>query len=266
MLTRPDGSYAEHATSGLYCPLGWIVKTLSGQVMKRTLLYLYLALVFVWRGQAFAQGVVVEYFPIHVGDKWIYGHETRDDNGRGIAHLEIHQWKTEETTIGPWPVPEGMLVARQVRIIEGSPPPDWVHPEQERGYLIRDNCLYADVSWNPATRQVAPDFLKGLGAYLSPDFCFPLVMHKTWGAPHGLPDWEVSRPEEAKDWRVVGIEVRDKQETFHITSISSYPGSGMTVDIWFIKGVGIVREEEIHHGTIGEERTRLLRFESASPR
>jgi hypothetical protein len=58
----------------------------------------------------------------------------------------------------------------------------------------------------------------------------------------------------------------DRRTKFHITNISSYPGSGMTVDIWFEKGVGIVSQEEIHHGTIGEERTRLLRFEPASGR
>jgi len=93
-------------------------------------------------------------------------------------------------------------------------------------------------------------------------------MHKAWGAPH----WGGIRPvSEAKDWEVAGIKVRDpsapdKQNTFHITSVSSYLGSGMTADIWFEKDVGIVREKEIHHGTIGEERTRLLRFEPASQR
>jgi hypothetical protein len=76
---------------------------------------------------------------------------------------------------------------------------------------------------------------------------------------------------EAKDWQVAGTKMRDplapdKQKTFHITSISSYLGSGMTMDIWFEKGVGIVREEEFHHGTVGEDRTRLIRFEPASQR
>jgi hypothetical protein len=56
----------------------------------------------------------------------------------------------------------------------------------------------------------------------------------------------------------------DQQKTFHITSISAYPGAGVTVDIWFEAGVGVVREDEIHHGTIGERRIRLLRFESAA--
>jgi hypothetical protein len=58
----------------------------------------------------------------------------------------------------------------------------------------------------------------------------------------------------------------DVQETFHVANISSYPGAGFTVDIWFAKGVGIVREDDIHHGTIGDVRTRLLRFEPARQR
>jgi hypothetical protein len=52
-----------------------------------------------------------------------------------------------------------------------------------------------------------------------------------------------------------------QQNTFHITSISAYPGAGITSDRWYEKGVGIVRQVEIHHGTIGERRVRLLHFE-----
>jgi hypothetical protein len=36
------------------------------------------------------------------------------------------------------------------------------------------------------------------------------------------------------------------------------------VDTWFEKGVGIIRKDQIHHGTIGELHTRLLRFEPAA--
>jgi hypothetical protein len=88
------------------------------------------------------------------------------------------------------------------------------------------------------------------------------VVHKTWGAPHGLPDLGVTRPQQAKDWQVAD----KKQETYHITSISAYPGAGVTEEIWFEKGVGVVRKDSIHHGTIGERRVRLLRFEAAAQR
>ena len=229
----------------------------------------YLALILISGGQACAQNAAASWFPVHLGDKWIYEYETRDENGEGRAHLVIHRWKTEETTIGSWTIPEGTVVGRQVRVTEGSPPTgSSVNPNP--AYLIRGDCLYADVNWNPSAHQLTADFLKELDASLSPDFCFPLVVHKTWGAPHGLPDWDVTRPEKARDWQVARIRVRDpsapdKQKTFQITSISSYPGAGVTVDIWFEKSVGVVREEEIHHGTI-ERRARLLRFEPATER
>ena len=120
----------------------------------------------------------------------------------------------------------------------------------------------------PATHTLTRQFVEALRTYSSPDFCFPLSVSKTWGAPHGLPDWGVIRPEDARDWRVVGTRIHDPfapdgRSTFHLKNISSYPGSGMTVDVWFEKGVGVVREVAIHHGTIGEEKTRLTRFAPA---
>jgi hypothetical protein len=64
---------------------------------------------------------VSNWFPIHVGDKWVYEHLSRIDNGGGQAHPDVHTWKTEEITIGSWTVPEGTVVGRQVRVIEGAP-------------------------------------------------------------------------------------------------------------------------------------------------
>jgi hypothetical protein len=231
---------------------------------------LYLALAFVWNGQAFAQDGVADWFPVHVGDKWIYDHETRDDTGQGPAALEIHRWKTEETIIGSWTIPEGILVGRHVRVTEGSPRRGY-RVDLDPAYLIQGDCLYrlGTGNWEPSYRRLSPDFLTWLSVgEISADFCFPLVMHKTWGAPN----WGGIRPaSEAKDWEVEEIIKRDqsapdRQTTFHITSTSSYLGSGMTSDIWLEKGVGVVREEQIHHGTIGEERIRLLSFEPASRR
>jgi hypothetical protein len=214
---------------------------------------------------------VGDWFPVHAGDKWIYEHETRDDTGGGESHLEIHTWTTEETTTASWTVPEGTLIGRKVQIIKGSRPEGWRVLDANQAYLIRGDCLYdlGAGDWEPSTRQLSSDFLKWLGdGEISADFCFPLVVHRTWGAPN----WGGSRPaSEAKDWEVEGIDIRnpsapDKQNTFHVKSIPPYLGSGQTADIWFEKGVGIVREEEIHHGTTDEERTRLLHFESASQR
>jgi len=213
---------------------------------------------------------VAEWFPLHVGDTWIYQHETRDQGG-DRDHLEIETWKTEETIVGSWVVAEGTVFGRHVRITEGAPVRQRVNPHA--AYLIRGDCLYATrVFWDPLTHQLAPNTLKSLSIYLSPDFCFPLVVHKTWGAINGLPGlpkWGVTRPEGAKDWEVADVtaansSVSGSRETFHIRSNSGYLGSGTTGEIWFEKGVGMVREEMIHHGTITEIRTRLIRFKPAS--
>ena len=219
--------------------------------------------------QAFAQNAVMDWLPIHAGDKWTYQHETRDATGEGPGRLEVHRWQTEETIIGSWTVPEGVLVGRQVRIVDGSPQVRGVDPSP--AFLIRGDCLYrlGTRDWEASAHQLTPDFLKWLkSGEIAADFCFPLAVHKSWGAPH----WGgIRRASEGTDWEVSGIKVRDssapdEQNTVHIASVSSYLGSGMTADIWFEKGVGVVREEEIHHGTIGEERTRLLRFQPVSDR
>jgi len=63
--------------------------------------------------------------------------------------------------------------------------------------------------------------------------------------------------------RLEGCRGARQRNRVYVISIPPYLGSGMTAEIWFEKGVGMVREEEIHHGTVGETRTRLVRFEPA---
>lgn len=205
-----------------------------------------------WSGQAFAQNAVPAWFPVHVGDRWTYEHETRDQTDNGPSDLEVHRWTTEETISGTWNIPQGTLVGMQVRITEGAPRRGY-RVDPNPAYLIRGDCFYrlGSHDWEPSSRQLSQEFLRWLGVgEISADFCFPLVVHKAWGAPN----WGGTRPaKEAKDWEVAGIVNRDpsapdKQKTFHITSVSSYLGSGETGDIWFEQGIGIVREEDVHHG------------------
>src|ERR1017187_2755212 len=80
----------------------------------------WLAAVFISGGKMSAQNTVSNWFPVHLGDKWIYEYTTRMNNGGGQAHPEVHTWKTEETTTGSWSVPEGTVVGRRVRVIEGD--------------------------------------------------------------------------------------------------------------------------------------------------
>ncbi len=127
----------------------------------------YLALVSIACGQALAQNAATDWFPVHVGDQWLYAHDTRDENGAGRAHPVLHHWQTEETTTGAWTIPEGTLVKRQVRVTEGSPPTGWrVNPNP--AYLLRGDSLYAEVDWDPSAHRLTPDSLRGLRADLVP--------------------------------------------------------------------------------------------------
>src|ERR1700742_838483 len=96
---------------------------------------LYLAIILLSAGRASSQNVISGWFPVHPGDKWVYAHTSRDENGAGSAHLDLHAWQTEELVIASRTVPEGTLLENQVRIIEGSPPSGWrVNPNAV--YLI----------------------------------------------------------------------------------------------------------------------------------
>jgi len=71
--------------------------------------------------------------------------------------------------------------------MEGSPP-DGYRVRPDPAYLIRGDCLYSDaVDWDPSVHQLTPDFREHLLAgHIAADFCFPLVVGKTWGAPGRL--------------------------------------------------------------------------------
>ena len=214
--------------------------------MRCALLYLSLTLI------PLAQAAVADWFPLHIGDTWEYDHETRDDSGHGPANPEIHLWRTEETIIGRWTIPEGTLIGSHLRVIKGTQPSWW---QLKPVVLIRGDCLYrlSARDWDSAAHQLTANFRHSLDVgEIAPDLCFPLAVSKAWGAPASKAD----------DWKVEDV----NQNIFHIRSISSYLGSGMTGDLWFEKGVGIIREIEIHHGTLGEVRTRLVVFHHGKSR
>jgi hypothetical protein len=56
-----------------------------------------LCLALIAAAPAFAQNTIADWFPVHIGDRWTYEHETRDGGIGAIAHPEINRWKTEET-------------------------------------------------------------------------------------------------------------------------------------------------------------------------
>jgi hypothetical protein len=237
--------------------------------MRRVSLFLLLAVSS--RVFAFGQGAVGDWLPLHAGDSWIYLHENFYGAVGGIAHPEITRWKTEETVSGLVSIPEGTLVLLREHLV--GPAPSSPHFELRIGpdeaWLIQGDCLFQlrKEYWTPSDHQLKPEFRKALsGGQVSADFCFPLKVGKAWGAPH----WGDRPPAESKDWRVSGIHpgdllAPDKGTTFRLASTNSwsYLGSGMSGDIWFEKGVGVVRDRFIHHGTFDEDRCSLIRFEPA---
>ncbi|HLG97785.1 MAG TPA: hypothetical protein VKX49_15835 [Bryobacteraceae bacterium] len=216
------------------------------------------------------QDIAAVWFPTHKGDSWIYQHETRNDIGQGAAHPQVHRWKTEETLFSSVALPEGTLIGKRIRVFDGTPPAQYA-PRAADAYLLHNDCIYTNnVDWFPLRHQLAPEFSKLLSdGTVSPDFCFPLEVGKTWGAPHPAQPPATEAPSTgAKQWQVAAIEDHDRsapghRRTFHITSISSASRSGTTVDIWFAQGFGVVRELRVQHGTYGEERITLLSFDPA---
>ncbi len=195
---------------------------------------------------AFSQDELKSWIPTNWGDTRIYQHES----GR-------ERWKTEETVEKPVTVPEGIIVIRGIRTFDGKPSSP--RPKKE-AWLIHGDCLYDLTAgdWDPThPKELSSTFRAKLpweGGEHERVFCFPLADGKTWGKESG------------HEWRVAGVTDQDpasldKGRTYHV---SSYIGSGLTEDIWFERGAGIVKEDEVHNGE--QTHSQLLFFEPAPAR
>jgi hypothetical protein len=204
----------------------------------------------------FAQDELRSWVPANPGDTWIYQSEFRDGTTGGIAHPKITRSRVEETVVRSTTVPEGTIVVRRLRTLNGKPS---AGESRERAWLIHGDCLY-DLErgdWNAGhPDRLSADFSKALpweGGESVRVFCFPLSAGKTWNRESG------------HEWRVADITDRDpsspdRGKTFHV---SSYIGSGLTEDVWFEKFVGIIKETAVHEETYEETRDQLLLFEPA---
>ena len=145
---------------------------------------------------------------------------------------------------------------RRIRVIDGKPS---VPTPKEQAWLIHGDCLYdlEPGDWDAShPDQLSPAFSATppwQGGEHVRVFCFPFSDGKTWGKESG------------HEWRVADVNDRDpsspdKGKTFHV---SSDIGSGLTEDMWFEKGVGIVKETAVHAGTYEGTRDQLLLFEPA---
>jgi hypothetical protein len=224
--------------------------------LNTALLKIIFLLACICGSRLYAQSEVLSWIPTHPGDAWIYESELRDGTTGGIAHPKITRARVEETVVRSTTVPEGKIVVRRLRTLNGKPS---AAQERERAWLIHGDCLY-DLErgdWNAGhPDQLSAEFSKALpweGGEHVRVFCFPLSDGKTWNKESG------------HEWRVADVNDHDpsspdKGKTFHV---SSYIGSGLTEDVWFEKGVGIVKENDVHAGTYEETRDQLLLFEPA---
>lgn len=200
----------------------------------------------VWAVAAFGQEELKSWVPTNWGDTRIYQHESGKE-----------RWKTEETIEKPISVPEGTIVIRGIRTFDGKPP----SPEAKKeAWLIHGDCLYDLTPGDWDSRhpdQLSAEFRAHLpwqGGEHVGVICFPLAEGKTWGKESG------------HEWRVAGVTEHDPASldqgwTYHL---SSYIGSGLTEDIWFERGAGIVKEDDAHNGE--QTHTQLLFFGPAPAR
>jgi hypothetical protein len=223
---------------------------------------------------AAAQEDPLLWFPLQVGSRWVYDHESKSgDRNRP----DVDRWTTEQTISGWVTVPEGLVVLREVKQLPSpsdqsttvraiSPngqlrsvqQPDYnrslLTARDREPYLVRRSCVYViGDGWDGQQRRLRPQYLQFLiNGAVSPDFCFPLQAGREWGDLKTDIPWRVEPAREG----IASFLPAEYANAIHI--FSSHFGSGGWKDVWFQKGVGVVAEHYIHNGTY-DEYTKKLR-------
>jgi hypothetical protein len=215
-----------------------------------------------------AQAPVLSWYPLEVGDSWIWANESLDGDR---THPSFERWTMEQTIVSAAPDAElgGTLVTRRNRVLNDVTSADFIQANNaarpvapESHLLIFRNCLYILDGEEVGSAKIAPGYGHTRATYheellrgtVQPDFCFPLAVGMTWGRipSRGLdPDFV---------WNVVSLNADPygppNGTTFRLTTRA---GSGTFINRWFTKGIGVVQENSEHHGTYEEGRRRLLR-------
>jgi len=191
---------------------------------------------------ACAQQDPLAWFPLKVGNRWVYEHESKSGNRN---QPQVDRFTTEEIITGTMPVPEGLVVLRDVRQQGNTAKPQagYLIARDRQPYLVHGNCIYViGGAWDEFRKYLS----EGAGA---PDFCFPLQIGRRWG--NGDISWQVAP---------AGAGVH----SLHV--FTDHFGSGGRKDVWFRKGVGVVAEHYVHSGTYDEYTKTLLSFTPARQR
>jgi hypothetical protein len=219
---------------------------------------------------ASAQENPFAWFPLRVGSRWIYQNESKSgDRNRP----DVDRWTSEETVTGWVSIPEGTIVLREVREqgsnggqtgrteaiapngrrveVPGVANRGHLVARDREPYLVHGSCVYViGQGWDPRNQRLRPRYLSN-GA-LSADFCFPLQMGRHWG--NGDVGWSVEPAPPA----MATFLPAEYAGAIHI--FSDHFGSGGWEDVWFQRGIGVVGEHYIHHGTYDEYSKKLVAF------
>ena len=200
---------------------------------------------------------VIAVFPLQIGNRWTYEHE--DWSGDRL-HPTISRWTTVTTVRGLVAVPDGSIILRDTKVVNGQPNGGWIGEHGSFHYLLRGECLYFlnRPDWNEAAQKLTEPFRDLLvrGA-VAPDLCFPLATGKHWsGNADHCAEWFVEGRGQGPAAFIPGsVEARD------VHLFSPQMCGGEIGHRWFRTGEGITGEWTWHNGTFGELHVRLVKFE-----
>ena len=210
---------------------------------------------------------VMEWYPLQVGNRWIYKHEAKYGSE---TKPTVEQWTREVTITGHVRVPEGLLVLRTAKVTGGtsSAPTNQPHP-----YLIRGQYVYR-AFYDPQKKALRPESKQLLANGTDiPEFFFPLEVGLIW-AEKNREDADTARAKTGTPiptlahWLVSGRGPHGSMTPGHMPpdAYALYYETVQTpLERWFQKGVGILGEASTSRsGSYLETRMMLQKFIPAS--
>jgi hypothetical protein len=187
--------------------------------------------------------LVSSWLPLSIKSRWVYDHEVKT----GPAGDHVIRWRTVESIVDVARTPSGTLIRRSVKV-EGMRDSSWLARYGEGSYLIRGTCLYFVDVGSTIDGKLATELVRG---EVSPAFCFPLEVGRSWGSR-----------ERAMEWKVAAVNDTHAARSGVVFEIMSTAfTSGDSARIWFEKGMGVTRMIIRHEGSHFELRKELVRLE-----
>lgn len=210
---------------------------------------------------------VFDWYPLQVGNKWIYAHEARYGD---VNKPEVDQWTREVTITGHVKLPEGLLILRSSKLLAGSKnaPTNQPHPYLIRGqYVHRAFYDATKKALTPESRQL---ILNGTDI---PEFYFPLEVGLLW-AEQKRENADAERQKAGAPvqtlahWFVTGRGPHGTMVPGHMPPEAYslfYETIQTPLERWFQKGVGVLGEasQSSRNGYL-ETRMMLKKFIPAS--